>query len=360
MARNILITGGAGYIGGSIVAAFLSRTTGPLTNTVLSTAVRTEEQAQRLSKLGINVIQLDLHDETAVENAVLGNEIDIVVHTASSIVSSLAENLIRALGRRRQATGRETYFVHTGVTALFAEENGWTYGEVADTDADIFEKEKEIGGPNPVRVTDVLVMEKAKEHGVTAFNVVVPNVYGRGSGEVRRLSGSIPAYIRTAIKHKTVYKFEHNGSPPGAHISDITELYTLLVEKILLQQQQEPLPPSNEQGYYFAMAHRIPWWVTMDRIAGHMHARGLVADPHPQTWPSYDAAADSLEWPRQYVRAMGTSTGQLVAVNAFRQLGWQPKWDEKRFLEGLDDEVQDVLELDTVKATLFQPVLGRE
>ena len=60
--------------GGSIVAAFLSRTAGPLTNAVLSTAVRTEEQAQRLSKLGINVLQLDLHDETAVENAVLGNE----------------------------------------------------------------------------------------------------------------------------------------------------------------------------------------------------------------------------------------------------------------------------------------------
>jgi hypothetical protein len=56
------------------------------------------------------------------------------------------------------------------------------------------------------------------------------------------------------------------------------------------------------------MAHRIPWWAAMDRLAAHMHTRGLVADPAPQTWPSYDAAADALEWPRQYVRAMGTST----------------------------------------------------
>lgn len=45
-------------------------------------------------------------------------------------------------------------------------------------------------------------------------------------------------------------------------------------------------------------------------------------------------------------------SGQQIAVNPF-QLGWEPKWSEESFLDNLDDEVQAVLDLDTVKATIF-------
>ena len=40
----------------------------------MSAAVKREEQVQSLSKLGINVIQLDLSNEAAVNEAVLRNE----------------------------------------------------------------------------------------------------------------------------------------------------------------------------------------------------------------------------------------------------------------------------------------------
>jgi hypothetical protein len=45
-----------------------------------------------------------------------------------------------------------------------------------------------------------------------------------------------------------------------------------------------------------------------------------------------------------------------VPANAYA-LGWQPKWDKERFLESMDDEIRAVLELDTVKATLFDSLL---
>ena len=83
------------------------------------------------------------------------------------MVSHLASHLIKALGQRRKVSGEETYFIHvslssiylpdnslnsgqSSVTTLFSAEGGWPYGEVRDTDP-IFEKEKQIGGPNPVR-----------------------------------------------------------------------------------------------------------------------------------------------------------------------------------------------------------------
>jgi hypothetical protein len=81
--------------------------------------------------------------------------------------SRLASHLIKALGQRRKVSGEETYFIHvsrsrtrclhiplkysqSSLTAIYSAEGGWPYGEVKDTDP-IFEKEKEIGGPHPVR-----------------------------------------------------------------------------------------------------------------------------------------------------------------------------------------------------------------
>ncbi|KAH6658326.1 hypothetical protein BKA67DRAFT_211262 [Truncatella angustata] len=268
----------------------------------ISAAVRSEKQVKSLSNLGVNVILVDLSDEVAVNDAVLQHEIDVVVHTASSFDMSLVSPLITALGRRRKITGKEAYFVQSSVTTIYSVESGWPYGEVKDTDP-IFEMEQQMGGSHPVRQTNLHVIKQAKEEGVTSFIILIPTVYGRGSGECRRLSVSIPAYIRTSIAHKIVYKFDQDGSPPGAHISDLAAFYAILVEKIL---QMEPIP-SGEIGYYFAIAHTVPWWNVMQRIAESLHARGLVTSSQTQIWPSYKMAAEYLNFPLAHVRAMGAS-----------------------------------------------------
>lgn len=36
-----------------------------------------------------------------------------------------------------------------------------------------------------------------------------------------------------------------------------------------------------------------------------------------------------------------------------RQIGGKPQWDKSRFLQNIDDEVQNVLELGTAKSTLL-------
>ncbi len=45
-------------------------------------------------------------------------------------------------------------------------------------------------------------------------------------------------------------------------------------------------------------------------------------------------------------------SGDIVPINA-PKLGWKPTWDEKRFFESIDDEIQAVQDLDTVKLSLF-------
>ncbi|KAF2877675.1 hypothetical protein BDV95DRAFT_602040 [Massariosphaeria phaeospora] len=350
MSQNILITGAAGYIGGSVLAAFISQETGALCTATLHAAVRSDEQVQALSKLGINIVKVDLDDEGAVRDVVLNNKIDIVVHTATSILPRPAAHLITALGERRKATGGHAYYIHTGIATMYSVEGGWKDGEVRDTDA-IYEYDKEIEGMNPARQTSNVVVEQAAIHGVKSFNIVLPQIYGRGTGEWRKLSVNYPAFIRTSIEHKIVHKFDVDSNPPATHISDITTLYTLLTSACL---QGTPIS-SGRSGYYFAVAHRAPQYLVMDLLARGLHERGLVSSPTARVWPSYDAAAKALGWPALYIKAMGTFSGELIPVNPGK-VGWRPQWDEKRFLENIDEEIDAVKELDTVKSTLFANV----
>lgn len=93
-------------------------------------------------------------------------------------------------------------------------------------------------------------------------------------------------------------------NPPAIHVADLADLYVVLVEKIL---QGESIP-SGETGFYFGFAHRLPWWKAMERLAAGLHARGLVAEPTAQVWPSWEEAAKQLKWPVQHIHAMGAAT----------------------------------------------------
>lgn len=113
----------------------MSRNGGPIKETTIYGAVRSQDQVDAVSKLGINVIQVDLYNEKYVLESVLSNKstfanklhksvytnmisVDIVVHAASSIVTPLAVNLIKALGKRREEGGKLTYFVHVRISSL--------------------------------------------------------------------------------------------------------------------------------------------------------------------------------------------------------------------------------------------------
>ncbi|KAI0539299.1 hypothetical protein GGR58DRAFT_244719 [Xylaria digitata] len=343
---NILVTGAAGYIGGSVVAALLSGDAHFATKNLFA-AVRAEEQAQSLQSLGIKVLPLDLRNEQEVAEAVLQNEIDIVINTASSIDGRLANHLISALGKRREVTDKDTYHIHSSVTTGYSKEGGWPYGTIKDGDP-VYKMEKELNDGFPIRKTNTAITELAKERGVTSFIVGVPFVYGTGSGEWKKLSQNIPATIKASIRLKTVYKFDQDSNFAAVHISDLAEYYVLIVKKIL---QGEKLP-SGEEGYYFAVAHEAGWWDIAQGLADVLRARGLVTEPTARIWPSDDMAAEELDLPRQYVRLMHTARVTIDYDNRY-PLGWAPKWDQQKFLASMEEEVADALQYDKGRTTLF-------
>lgn len=92
MTQNILVTGATGYMyvnntpiptdtiadqnhsGGSLVADFVSRKTGPIKSATIFAAVRSGDQVQKLAAIGATPILVDLADEQAVRSAVLDNK----------------------------------------------------------------------------------------------------------------------------------------------------------------------------------------------------------------------------------------------------------------------------------------------
>ncbi|KAI7764092.1 hypothetical protein LZL87_006474 [Fusarium oxysporum] len=321
MPHNVLVTGAAGYIGGSVVADILSRTDETLKGIDIFAAARSQDQVDKISKLNrVHALLVDLQDKPAVEYAIAKYEIDI-----------------------------------SSVASMFTEEGGWPFGKVKDSDP-LIDRQRELGLDNPVRKTNIVLADEGKAQGVETFNIPIQLTYGRGTGECRKLSVNIPALIRTSIKLKTVHKFDRDSTPGNVHISDLTDLYVLILNKIL---KEEPIAIGTER-YFFSVAHRISWWKIMDKIAEGLYARDLVDEPTPKIWPNYDVAADALGFPRKFIRPMCMPNGDLEPANG-TALGWMPKQDsEQKCLDQIDQEIKDVEELDTVRMGLFDTLIAEQ
>ncbi|OAQ65933.1 nad dependent epimerase dehydratase family protein [Pochonia chlamydosporia 170] len=342
MIHNLLITGAAGYIGGSVLADFVGRSSdSAIGKANISAIVRREEQIERLQKLGITVICVDLLDEVAIHDIVQSHKIDTIVHLASSHDARIASFLIKALGRRGQDTSTETHFIHASGTTAFAPEAGWPLDITQDT-SDIYRTEKKIASDNVIRLTDITVIEEGKANGVATYIVVIPSVYGTGSGEFHTLSIALPMFVRASVKDQRVCRYNKSGKPGAAHISDIVTFYGLLVEKIL---ENKPVP-KNENGYYFAVAHKILSQQLMQQIAERLYDLGLVTEPTTYLWPSDETAGASLGLPPQIAHLMGTHSTELVPVKPY-ELGWKPQWTEEKLFLNLGQEIRDIMELDS-------------
>ncbi|KAL4778429.1 hypothetical protein BJX76DRAFT_143798 [Aspergillus varians] len=347
MSSKILITGAAGYIGGSLVADFLSDNSPAISKDQIIAAVRSQEQADALAKLDIPVLQLDLADKDAVLEAILSHNVNIVIHTTSAIDPATALSLIDALGKQREDSGKKTYFIHTSGLSAFYEGTGWPAGRYKDTDA-VFETEKRLAQSFPIRNTDVSVIEHAEKRGVTSFVVVPSCVYGKGTGEWNKVSVVLPVYFQASLTHKAVWKFPENTKVSAVHISDLTALYSRIIETLL---QDEPLP-SDKEGYYFALAHDIFFGDVLDHLAIALKARGLVTDSEARIYPNNKVASELLGVPEQFVTALWNSGDNIVAEVPFK-IGWKPQWTKERFFDNINDEIDAALELGKAKSTLI-------
>ena len=124
MPRNILITGGSGYIGGSLLAE-LKNTTDLPTHSTIYALVRSGEQAEKVkSHYNATPLTLDLEDQSAITATLVERQISVVFFLINAFNADAQVKLIEALAAVKDRHGVQTHFLHTTGAKLFSSFTG--------------------------------------------------------------------------------------------------------------------------------------------------------------------------------------------------------------------------------------------
>lgn len=114
MSQNILITGGSGYLGGTLLARWKDANLDGYDK--LFALVRTEAQAEAVKSYGAQPVTLNVNDEAAVKKTIVSNEINIVYYLIDSGRSDSQVFFIKALGELKKKTGQDVHLLHVSRT----------------------------------------------------------------------------------------------------------------------------------------------------------------------------------------------------------------------------------------------------
>ena len=124
MSRNILITGGSGYIGGSLLAELQNITDLPSHGAIYA-LVRSKEQAEKVeSYYNATPLTLDLEDQSAITATLLEKQISVVFFLINAFNADSQVKFIEALASVKDRHGIQTHFLHTTGAKLFSSFTG--------------------------------------------------------------------------------------------------------------------------------------------------------------------------------------------------------------------------------------------
>lgn len=112
MGRNVLITGGSGYLGGSLLDYLAKHGDQVPADAKLYALVRKPEHVEAVRAYGAEGIRFDVYDPAAVSAAVVGHDISVVFWLADAFHSKAQVAFIDALAEVKKRTGQEVHFLH--------------------------------------------------------------------------------------------------------------------------------------------------------------------------------------------------------------------------------------------------------
>lgn len=124
MATNILITGGSGYLGGTLLDHLKNTSDLPTQGTIYA-LVRNEEQANKVKKsYSAEPLTLDLDDQSNITDTLLDKKISVVFFLIGAFSADNQIRFIQALSAVQKKLGVPAHFVTTSGAKLFSSHVG--------------------------------------------------------------------------------------------------------------------------------------------------------------------------------------------------------------------------------------------
>lgn len=261
MSHRILITGGSGYLGGTLLARWKEAHLPPYDQ--LFALVRTEAQAAAVRQYGAKPITINLSDSSSIINTIVENNITVIYHLINPVDTTNTVHFITGLAQVKKQTSQEVHFLFTTGAKIFSEHAGApTDKPLLDTDPNLYDIQKAQvdRAPHPIMgqgaKANNIVVETAEAQGVRSYVFAPCIVYGRGEGFGNPISIQTVAIVKAAKSLRQVYKVD-KGRPtwPVCHVIDNTNLYLEILSAILSNQEIG----YGKKGYYLASPGSVAW-----------------------------------------------------------------------------------------------------
>lgn len=290
MAKQVFVTGVAGYIGGSVAARLVKA------GYKVKGLTRLEANKDKLEAIGIEAVIGDLSDFALVTKH--GQEADIVIDAADSDNEEAVKTFLEAL------KGSGKIFIHTSGSSIVSDQaNGEPSENIFD---DHLYDQGSTFKPDPQKQArvdiDKLVLDAAKD-GITSMVICPCLIYGKGSG-IKPESQQIPNLANEARQSgvaKCIGRGENIWST--VHIDDLTELYLKAIEH------------GHGGQFLFAENGEITFKEIAQTIKKSLHLQTEVLE-----WPVQEAI-DSFGFG---TAVFGLGSNSRIRGLQSRELGWQP------------------------------------
>ncbi|KAF1941140.1 NAD(P)-binding protein [Clathrospora elynae] len=338
MAPKIFLTGGTGYIGGSVLHTIA--TAHPEYD--ITVLLRKTPEAFKSTYPNIKVIEGDYDGADAIAGA--AEMADIVVHNGDSDHKPSLNAIISGL-LKRSSPGYLLHLSGTGIVSDWMDEQ--YLGKLNPkiwSDTYSLQEIKTLPTRALHRNTETILHDTITKHG-DKINIAImcpPDIYGKGKGLAKTHSAFVPMFVKEVkdLGGKVFYHGEGTNARSWVHIDDLMKVYLHVVEAAASNSNAEKY--FNGNGYYFAGTQEHSQLDVAKEAGKILHKHGVIKDAEPVqvSLEQLDSMASfpGFEKLARYLFASNSRTRAERAEKLFAYKGEAPG-----LLENLEADIMDAI-----------------